>query len=128
ALEGGDDELGKDIAMHIAATNPQYVNTSDVPEDTVLKEKEIYVAQAAGSGKPTEIIEKMVQGRVRKYLAEISLVEQVFVKDSDVKVGKLLKNASAEVTRFVRYEVGEGIEVEEVDFATEVASQLNEDK
>jgi elongation factor Ts len=70
----------------------------------------------------------MVQGRVRKYLAEISLVEQVFVKDSDVKVGKLLKNASAEVTRFVRYEVGEGIEVEEVDFATEVASQLNEDK
>ena len=128
ALEGGDDELGKDIAMHIAATNPQYVNTSDVPEDTVLKEKEIYVAQAAGSGKPTEIIEKMVQGRVRKYLAEISLVEQVFVKDSDVKVGKLLKNASAEVTRFVRYEVGAGIEVEEVDFATEVASQLNEDK
>ncbi len=128
ALEGGDDELGKDIAMHIAATNPQYVNTSDVPEDIVLKEKEIYVAQAADSGKPPEIIEKMVEGRVRKYLAEISLVEQAFVKDSGVKVGKLLKNESAKVTRFVRYEVGEGIEIEEVDFATEVASQLNEDE
>jgi elongation factor Ts len=114
--------------MHIAATNPQYVNTSDVPEDIVLKEKEIYVAQAADSGKPPEIIEKMVEGRVRKYLAEISLVEQAFVKDSGVKVGKLLKNESAEVTRFVRYEVGEGIEIEEVDFATEVASQLNEDE
>ena len=123
-LEGGSEELGKDIAMHIAASNPQFVNVSDVPADVVAKEKEIYVAQAAESGKPPEIIEKMVEGRVRKYTAEISLVEQPFVKDSDIKVGALLKKEDASVVQFVRYEVGEGIEVEEVDFATEVADQL----
>ena len=91
----------------------------------MAKEREIYVAQAADSGKPAEIVEKMVEGRIRKFLAEISLVEQAFVKDPDTKVGALLKKAGASVVEFVRYEVGEGIEVEEVDFAAEVAQQLS---
>ena len=125
ALEGGSEELGRDIAMHIAAANPQYVNGTDVPEDVVAKEKEIFVAQAAESGKPPEIIEKMVGGKIRKFLAEISLVEQDFVKDTDMKIGALLKKEGASVLKFVRYEVGEGIEVEEVDFAAEVAEQLS---
>ena len=124
ALEGGSEDLGRDIAMHIAAANPQYVNGTDVPADVVAKEKEIYVAQAAESGKPPEIIEKMVGGRIRKYLAEISLVDQAFVKDADIKIGALLKKQNATVKQFVRFEVGEGIEVEEVDFAAEVAEQL----
>ncbi|MEZ7959691.1 MAG: translation elongation factor Ts [Pseudomonadales bacterium] len=123
-LEGGNEELGRDIAMHIAAVNPQFVSSEAVPADVIAKEKEIYVAQAADSGKPPEIIEKMVEGRVRKYLAEICLVDQPFVKDSDIKVGALLKKEGASVKQFVRFEVGEGIEVEEVDFAAEVASQL----
>tara|TARA_R110002072_G_scaffold51389_1_gene137851 strand:- start:38352 stop:39200 length:849 start_codon:yes stop_codon:yes gene_type:complete len=124
-LEGGDEELGRDIAMHIAAANPQVVSGDDVAADVVAKEREIYVAQAADSGKPAEIVEKMVEGRIRKFLAEISLVEQAFVKDPDTKVGALLKKAGASVVEFVRYEVGEGIEVEEVDFAAEVAQQLS---
>lgn len=124
-LEGGDEALGRDIAMHIAAANPQVVSGADVDEDVVAKEREIYVAQAADSGKPPEIVEKMVEGRIRKFLAEISLVEQAFVKDPDTKVGALLKKAGATVVEFVRYEVGEGIEVEEVDFAAEVAQQLS---
>jgi elongation factor Ts len=125
-LTGGDEELGKDIAMHIAAADPQplYINTVDVPADMIAKEREIYVAQAAESGKPAEIVEKMVEGRVRKYLAEISLVEQPFVKDPDTRIGALLKKGGASVAQFVRYQVGEGIEVEHVDFAAEVASQL----
>ena len=125
-LEGGDEELGKDIAMHIAAADPQplYTNTSDVPADLIAKEREIYVAQAADSGKPAEIVEKMVEGRVRKFLAEISLVEQPFIKNPDMKIGALLKQANATVTQFVRYQVGEGIEVEHVDFAAEVASTM----
>ena len=125
-LEGGDEELGKDIAMHVAAVNPQFVNGSDVPADVIAKEKDIYVAQAAESGKPPEIIEKMVEGRVRKYLAEISLMDQAFVKDGDVKVSALLKKADATVLQFVRFEVGEGIEVEEIDFAEEVKNQLGQ--
>ncbi|MCB1644510.1 MAG: elongation factor Ts [Pseudomonadales bacterium] len=127
-LEGGNEELGKDLAMHIAAADPQpqYVNTSDVPEELIAKEREIYVAQAADSGKPAEIVEKMVEGRVRKFLGEISLVEQPFVKDQDTKIGKLLKDAGASVVQFVRYQVGEGIEVEAVDFAAEVAQQLGQ--
>lgn len=127
-LEGGDEELGKDLAMHIAAADPQpqYVNTSDVPADIIAKEREIYVAQAAESGKPAEIVEKMVDGRVKKFLGEISLVEQPFVKDPDATIGKLLKAADAKVVEFVRFQVGEGIEVEHVDFAAEVASQLGQ--
>lgn len=123
-LDGGTDELGKDIAMHVAATNPMVVQPDQLSEAEVAKEREIYVAQAEDSGKPPEIIEKMVEGRIRKYLAEVSLVEQPFVKDPDVKVGGLLKAANASVSRFVRYEVGEGIEVKQVDFAAEVAAQL----
>jgi len=126
-LSGGDDNLGKDIAMHITAVGPMVVNQSDVPEAAIAKEREIAAGQAAESGKPPEIVEKMVEGKVRKFLAENSLVDQPFVKDSDIKVGKLLQDAGAQVTRFVRFEVGEGIEVETVDFATEVAQQLKGD-
>ena len=127
AVEGGDGELAKDVAMHIAATNPMVVSPDDVPAEVVAKEREIYAAQAADSGKPDDIVEKMVEGRVRKYLAELSLTEQPFVKDSGTKVGKLLKSAGASVASFVRYEVGEGIEKEEADFAAEVAAQMNQD-
>jgi elongation factor Ts len=125
SLKGGDRELAKDVAMHVAAVNPQYATPADVPADVVAKEKEILTAQAQESGKPAEIIEKMIGGRINKFLAEISLTEQPFVKDPDVKVGALLKNAGAEILGFVRYEVGEGIEKEEQDFAAEVAAQLN---
>lgn len=123
-IEGGNEELGRDVAMHIAATNPQVVGPDDAPSDLIEKEREIYVAQAADSGKPPEIVEKMVEGRIRKFLAEISLIEQPFVKDGDVKVGKLLSGAGASVSQFSRFEVGEGIEKEVDDFASEVAKQL----
>jgi elongation factor Ts len=122
--EGGDDELGKDIAMHVAAANPQVVSPDDVSEEVIAKEKDIYVAQAADSGKPPEIVEKMVGGRIRKFLAEISLVEQQFVKDPDQKVSGLLKSAGASITGFTRFEVGEGIEVVQEDFAEEVRKQM----
>ncbi len=124
ALKGGDQDLAKDVAMHVAAVNPQVVSASDMPAELIAKEKEIYTAQAQESGKPAEIIEKMIAGRVKKFLAENSLIEQAFVKDPDVTVGKLVSAAGAEVVSFVRFEVGEGIEVEEVDFAAEVAAQL----
>ncbi len=120
ALSAGDQDLARDVAMHVAAANPLVVNPSDVPEEVQQKEKEIFSAQARESGKPEEIIEKMIVGRMKKYLAEISLVEQAFVKDPDTKVGALAKKAGAEVTGFIRFEVGEGIEKEEVDFAAEV--------
>jgi elongation factor Ts len=123
ALQGGNEELGKDVAMHVAASNPQVVNPDDVAEDVVAKEKEIFSAQAKESGKPDEIIEKMVTGRINKFLKEVSLVEQPFVKDPDTTVGKLVKAGGATVLGFVRYEVGEGIEKEEVDFAAEVMAQ-----
>jgi len=124
-LKGGDQDLAKDVAMHVAAVNPQVVAPADMPEDVVEKEKEIFTAQAQESGKPPEIIEKMIGGRIKKFLAENSLVEQAFVKDPEVTVGKLVSGAGAEVVSFVRFEVGEGIEVEKVDFADEVAAQLN---
>ena len=123
-LTGGDEELAKDVAMHVAAVNPAVVAPADMPEDQLQKEREIYTAQAAESGKPPEIVEKMIEGRIRKYLAENSLTEQAFVKDPDVTVGKLVKAAGASVAGFTRFEVGEGIEVEKVDFAAEVAAQL----
>ncbi len=123
-LSGGDQELARDIAMHVAAVNPQYIKRDDVPEEVVAKEKDIFTAQAQESGKPAEIIEKMIGGRINKFLAEISLVDQPFVKDPDVKVGALAKKGGAEITSMVRFEVGEGIEKEEVDFASEVAAQL----
>ncbi|MEL0162759.1 MAG: translation elongation factor Ts [Halieaceae bacterium] len=124
SLKGGSEELARDVAMHVAAVNPQVVSPANMPEEVVAKEREIYVAQAADSGKPAEIIEKMVDGRVRKFLAENSLTEQAFVKDPDQTVGKLVSAAGAEVVSFTRFEVGEGIEVEKVDFAAEVAAQL----
>ena len=123
-LQGGDQDLAKDVAMHVAAVSPQVVSPADMPEELVAKEKEIFTAQAEESGKPAEIIEKMIGGRIKKFLAENSLNEQAFVKDPDVTVGKLVANAGAEVVSFSRFEVGEGIEVEKVDFADEVAAQL----
>lgn len=126
SLTGGDAELGKDIAMHIAAVNPQVAKPEDMPADALEKERAIYVAQAADSGKPAAIVEKMVEGRMRKFLAESSLVEQPFVKDPDIKIGKLLKDAGADISGFTRFEVGEGIEIEEVDFAAEVAAQVQQ--
>jgi elongation factor Ts len=124
ALKGGSEELAKDVAMHVAAVNPMVVNAEDVPADVLSKESEIYSAQAAESGKPADIVEKMVSGRLRKFVEEVSLLEQAFVKDPDTKVGKLVKDAGAEVLSFVRFEVGEGIEKKEEDFAAEVAAQL----
>ena len=123
-LAGGDEELAKDVAMHVAAVNPAVVSPADMPAELLQKEREIYAAQAADSGKPPEIVEKMIEGRVRKYLSENSLTEQAFVKDPDTTVGKLVKAAGATIARFTRFEVGEGIEVEKVDFAAEVAAQL----
>jgi len=123
-LTGGDEELAKDVAMHVAAVNPAVVAPADMPEEQLQKEREIYTAQAADSGKPPEIVEKMIEGRIRKYLAENSLTEQAFVKDPDTTVGKLVKAAGASIAGFTRFEVGEGIEVEKVDFAAEVAAQL----
>ena len=117
--------LARDIAMHVAAVNPQFVDQDAVPAEFIEKEKSILIAQAESSGKPAEIIEKMIQGRLNKFLAEVTLLGQPFVKDPDQKVSKLLADAGASVTRFVRYEVGEGIEKKVEDFAAEVASQLN---
>jgi elongation factor Ts len=125
ALKGGDEALARDIAMHIAAVNPMCIRAEDVPEDVLAKESEIYSAQARESGKPEEIIEKMISGRLQKFIAEVSLTEQAFVKDPDSKVGDLLKEAGADIVQFIRFEVGEGIEKEEVDFAEEVAAQVN---
>ena len=122
ALKGGDDSLARDIAMHVAAVNPVVVRSEDVSKELLAKESEIYSAQARESGKPEDIIEKMIQGRLRKFVAEISLLDQPFVKDPETTVGALLKKAGADVVSFVRYEVGEGIEKEEVDFASEVAA------
>ena len=124
AYSGGDEDLGKDLAMHVAASAPICVDESGVPAETLEKERSILVEQAKGSGKPEEIIAKMVDGRMRKYLAEITLVGQPFVKDPDVTVAKLLKGAGASVSSFVRYEVGEGIEKKEDNFAEEVMAQI----
>ena len=123
-LKGGDQDLARDVAMHVAAVNPQVVSAADMPAELVAKEREIFMAQAQDSGKPADIIEKMIGGRIKKFLAENSLLEQAFVKDPEITVGKLVSKAGAEVVSFVRFEVGEGIEVEKVDFAQEVAAQL----
>lgn len=124
SLDEGNAQLGKDIAMHVAASAPAVISPDDVSEDVIAREREIYAAQAKESGKPPEIVAKMIDGRIRKYLQEISLTEQAFVKDPDVNVGALLKKEDAKVTAFVRFEVGEGIEKESIDFAAEVANQL----
>ncbi|WP_185266337.1 translation elongation factor Ts [Halopseudomonas xiamenensis] len=126
ALKGGDADLARDIAMHVAASNPQLLDPSQVSPEVVEKEKEIFLALNADkiAGKPENIVENMVKGRINKFLAEASLVEQAFVKDPEVKVGELAKKAGAEIVSFTRFEVGEGIERAEVDFAAEVAAQV----
>lgn len=123
-LEGGNAETAKDISMHVAAVNPQVVKPEDMPADVVAKEEDIIKAQPDMEGKPAEIVEKMMGGRIKKFLKENSLTEQSFVKNPDQTVGALAKDAGATITNFVRFEVGEGIEVEEADFAAEVAAQV----
>jgi elongation factor Ts len=123
-IEGGDAELAKDIAMHVAASKPECVSAEQVPGELIDKEKEIFSAQAAESGKPADIIEKMVTGRINKFLKEITLLGQPFVKDPDTTVEKLLKSKSANVVAFSRFEVGEGIERKQENFADEVMAQV----
>ena len=122
-LTGGDEELAKDVAMHVAAASPQFVKPENVPAEVVEKEKEIQIEIAIQSGKPAEIAEKMVAGRMKKFTGEVSLTGQP-VKDPSISVAELLKNNSADVINFVRFEVGEGIEKKTEDFAAEVAAQM----
>ena len=124
SLRGGNDEAAKNIAMHIAATDPLAISPNDIPIEILEKEKEIFEAQSADSGKPKDIVVKMVEGKVKKFLSEVSLTEQDFVKDPGVKIKSLLDKNNAQVIQFKRFEVGEGIEVEETDFAAEVMSQI----
>ncbi len=124
SLKGGTEEVAKDIAMHAAATDPMAISPSDIPEDVIEKEREIYKAQSEESGKPADIIEKMIEGKIRKFLSEVSLTEQDFVKDPGLKINDILKDNDASIIGFTRFEVGEGIEVEKVDFASEVMSQI----
>lgn len=126
SLSGGDAELARNVAMHVAATNPVCIDEAGVPAETLERERRIIVEQAQQSGKPPEIIEKMVSGRMAKFLKEITLLGQPFVKDPDVSVGKLLEAAGAQVEAFVRYEVGEGIEKKQENFAEEVMSQIKQ--
>ncbi|GGE46310.1 elongation factor Ts [Pullulanibacillus camelliae] len=123
-LKGNDDEAARDIAMHAAAINPRYVDKSEVPESELEHEKEVLKQQALNEGKPENIVEKMVQGRLNKFLEEICLVEQDFVKDPDQKVKKYLAGKGLEVKSFVRYEVGEGMEKRQENFAEEVQAQI----
>jgi elongation factor Ts len=124
-MEGGSPELGRDIAMHIAASNPICVAEQDVPADRLNKERDIFRAQALESGKPENILDKIVEGRVRKYLEEVTLLGQPFVKDPDTTIAKLLDKAGAKVVGFTRFEVGEGIEKKQEDFAAEVMAQIS---
>jgi elongation factor Ts len=123
-ISGGDEDLARDLAMHVAALNPEFISADDVPADVMAHEKEILIAQAQDSGKPQEIIEKMVTGRLRKHLSGITLLGQPFVKDGDITVEQLLKQASATVNGFDRLAVGEGIEKKEENFAEEVMQQV----
>ncbi len=124
ALDGGDEELARDVAMHVAATNPTCIDEDGVPADVLEQERRILTEQAQESGKPAEIIEKMIDGRIGKFLKEITLVGQPFVKDPDVTVGKLLNSKGAKARSFLRYEVGEGIEKKEDNFVEEVMAQV----
>ncbi|MCB1606432.1 MAG: translation elongation factor Ts, partial [Xanthomonadales bacterium] len=128
SLEGGSEDLARDLAMHVAATKPAFLDAKAVPADVLEKETEILKAQVAESGKPPEIVAKMVEGRLRKYLAEITLVGQPFVKDPDVTVEGLLKKNGASVLSYSRLEVGEGIEKKEENFAAEVMAQVQASK
>jgi len=122
-MEGGNVGLAKDVAMHVAASRPICISPDQVPAELIAKEKEIYTAQAAESGKPANIVEKMVEGRLKKFLDEVALVGQPFVKDPDQSIGKLLQAANAKVLRFERFEVGERIEKKVENFADEVMKQ-----
>ena len=124
SLQGGSEEVAKDIAMHAAATDPMAISPSDIPVEVVEKEREIYKAQSEESGKPEDIVEKMIEGKIRKFLSEVSLTEQDFVKDPNKTIHDLLKDSNASIVSFTRFEVGEGIEVEKIDFASEVMSQI----
>jgi elongation factor Ts len=123
-VKGGDAALAHDLAMHVAASNPKHLTAADVPAEVVAKEREILTEQAKTEGKPPEIVAKMVEGRLRKSLGEITLLGQPFVKDPDVTIEKLLKGAKAEVTAFERFEVGAGIEKKQDDFVGEVMAQV----
>ena len=123
-MENGTNELAKDVCMQIAAARPEYLDRESVPADRLAKEMEILKAQAMNEGKPAEIAEKIVQGRIGKFYSEICLVEQEFVKDPDVKVGKLVESKGAKIVRFARFEKGEGLEKREENFAEEVAKQI----
>ena len=123
-LVGGTTDLAKDLAMHVAANSPQFVKPEDVSAEVVAKEREIQIDIAINSGKPKEIAEKMVEGRMKKFTGEISLTGQMFVKDPSISVADLLKKEGADVLEFVRFEVGEGIEKQETDFAAEVQAQI----
>ena len=127
-LESGDGELAKDIAMHIAASRPLCVSANEVPAEFLVREKDIFAAQAAASGKPANIIDKMVEGRLRKYLEEVTLLGQPFVKDPDQTVEKLLQSHKAKALRFERFELGEGIEKKSDNFAAEVAAARGDQK
>ena len=124
SLQGGSEEVAKDIAMHAAATDPMAISPSDIPAEVVEKEREIYKAQSEESGKPEDIVKKMIEGKIRKFLSEVSLTEQDFVKDPNKTINDLLKDSNASIVSFTRFEVGEGIEVEKIDFASEVMSQI----
>ncbi len=123
-LSKADPELAKDVAMHVAASKPLYVSEDQVPSDLIQKEKDIFVAQAEESGKPAEIIEKMISGRIKKFLAEITLLGQPFIKEDKISVGKLVEGKGATINRVSRFEVGEGIEKKEENFAEEVMAQV----
>ena len=127
SLDKSDPDLAKDIAMHIAASNPVCLDEEDVPEDLVSREKRIFLEQASSSGKPPEIIEKMVEGRMKKFFKEITLLGQSFIKDPDISIRDLLDQSEAKVQSFIRYEVGEGIEKKEENFADEVMKQIKGD-
>ncbi len=124
-LKGATEEIAKDVAMQAAAMHPNYVFIEDVPEDVVAREREILKEQSMNEGKPADIAEKMVEGRLKKFYKEICLAEQAFIKDNDINVATYVKNAGGEIKNMIRYEVGEGIEKKEEDFAQEVMNQVN---
>lgn len=127
-IEGANEEVARDVAMHAAAMRPQYVTKEDVPEDVVNHEKEVLTEQAMNEGKPKEIAEKMVQGRIQKFYKEICLAEQPFVKDGDITVAQYVKNNGGSIVKMIRFEVGEGMEKREENFAEEVMKQMNQSK
>ncbi len=124
-LEGADEEVAKNVAMHVAAVNPEFVSRDDIPSERLDHEREVLKKEALNEGKPENIVEKMVDGRLRKFLSEISLADQEFVMDSDQTVNQYVASKGGKLKSFVRFEVGEGIEKKEVNFEDEVNSQIN---